>query len=308
MTRSQPPAKKKRMNGMQKREALWGYLFIAPGTILLLIFVVFPVLAAGGISLTKWTLLSPPIFVGLANYQKLISDQIFHKVLLNTFYYSAVSIPLGIVCSLGMAVVLNQKIRGLAIFRTAYYLPVISASVAVSVVWMWLLDGNYGLINFFLLRLGLPTVAWLRNTLWAMPAIILVTVWKNMGFNMIIYLAALQDVPQELYESARIDGAGRWKLFNHITLPMISPALFFTIITGIISSFQSFDLVYNMTDGGPARSTTVIGYYIWQQAFDFLQMGYGATIAYVLFFLIMGITLVQWQARKRWVFGEAEAP
>jgi multiple sugar transport system permease protein len=203
-----------------------------------------------------------------------------------------------------MAVALNQKIRGLSIFRTAFYLPVISASVAVSAVWMWLFDSNYGLINFFLLRLGLEPVAWLRSTLWAMPSIILVSVWKNMGFNMIIYLAALQDVPQELYESARIDGAGRWKLFYHITLPMISPALFFTIITGIISSFQSFDLVYNMTEGGPARSTTVIGYYIWQQAFDFLHMGYGAAIAYILFFLILVITLVQWLTRRKWVFGE----
>lgn len=300
------PEKKKRLNRMQKSEALWGYLLIAPGTILLLVFVVLPVLAAGAISLTRWTLLTPPEFVGLENYSKLLPDPVFHKVLLNTFYFTAASIPLGIVCSLGMAVALNQKIRGLAIFRTAYYLPVISASVAVSAVWMWLLDSNYGLINYVLTRLGLPAASWLNSTTWAMPAIILVTVWKNMGFNMIIYLAALQDVPQELYESARMDGAGRWKLFQHITLPMISPALFFTIITGVISSFQSFDLVYNMTDGGPARSTSLIGYYIWQQAFDFLRMGYGAAIAYVLFFFILVVTLIQWRARKRWVFGEEE--
>jgi multiple sugar transport system permease protein len=296
--------KKKRMTGLQKNEALWGYLFIAPGTLLLLVFVVVPVLTAGAISLTRWTLLSPPEFVGLANYRRLLPVPLFHKVLLNTFYFTAVSIPLGIFCSLGMALALNQKIRGLSFFRTAYYLPVISASVAVSAVWMWLLDGNYGLINFALVRLGLPAVGWLNSTLWAMPAIILVTVWKNMGFNMIIYLAALQDVPQEMYEAARMDGAGRWKLFQHITLPMISPALFFTIITGVISSFQSFDLVYNMTDGGPARSTTLIGYYIWQQAFEFLRMGYGAAVAYVLFFLILVVTLLQWQARRRWVFGE----
>ena len=298
--------KKKRMTTLQRQEALWGYLFIAPGTLLLLIFVILPVLAAGGISLTKWSLLTPPEYVGLNNYQKLLLDPVFHKVMLNTFYYTVVSIPLGIACSLGMAVALNQKIRGLVFFRTAYYLPVISASVAVSAVWMWILDSNYGLLNFILFRLGLEPVNWLNSTVWAMPSIILVSVWKNMGFNMIIFLAALQDVPQELYEAASMDGAGRWKLFRHITIPMITPALFFTIITGIISSFQSFDLVYNMTDGGPARSTSVIGYYIWQQAFDFLHMGYGAAIAYILFFVILVVTLIQWRSRRRWVFGEEE--
>jgi multiple sugar transport system permease protein len=298
--------KRKRLTAIQRQEALWGYIFIAPGTILLLFFVILPVIAAGGISLTKWTLLSPPQFAGLSNYQKLLPDPIFHEVMLNTLYFTVVSIPLGITCSLGMAVALNQKIRGLVFFRTAYYLPVISASVAVSAVWMWILDSNYGLLNFVLIHLGLEPVNWLNSTTWAMPSIILVSVWKNMGFNMIIFLAALQDVPQEMYEAARIDGAGRWKLFRHITIPMITPALFFTIITGVISSFQSFDLVYNMTDGGPARSTSVIGYYIWQQAFDFLHMGYGAAIAYILFFLILVVTLIQWRTRRKWVFGEEQ--
>lgn len=286
------------------KEALWGYLLIAPGILGVLAFTLLPVLAALGISFTKWTLLTPPEFVGLDNYRKLFTDATAAQVMRNTIYFTLVSVPLGLMLSLGLAVALNQKIRGLAIFRTAYYLPVISASVAVSMVWMWILDGNYGLLNSFLAILGISPVSWLSSRTWAMPSIIMVSVWKGLGFNMIIFLAALQDIPKELYDAAKIDGARGRSLFQHITLPLITPAIFFTMVTGLIGSFQSFDLVYNMTEGGPARSTSVISYYIWQQAFDFLHMGYGAALAYVLFFAILIITLFQWRARRRWVFGE----
>jgi multiple sugar transport system permease protein len=286
------------------QEALWGYLLIAPGILGVLAFTLLPVVAALGISFTKWTLLTSPEFVGLDNYRKLFTDATAAQVMRNTIYFTIVSVPLGLMLSLGLAVALNQKIRGLAIFRTAYYLPVISASVAVSMVWMWILDGNYGLLNSFLSIFSIPPVSWLSSLTWAMPSIIMVSVWKGLGFNMIIFLAALQDIPKEFYDAAKIDGAKGWALFQHITLPLITPAIFFTTVTGLIGSFQSFDLVYNMTEGGPARSTSVISYYIWQQAFDYLHMGYGAALAYVLFLAILVVTLFQWRVRRRWVFGE----
>ena len=289
---------------LRQREAFWGYLFIAPGMVGVLIFTLFPVISALAISFTDWSILAKPNIIGITNYVKLTRDPVFTKVMVNTLYYTAVSVPLNIIFSLLFALVLNQKIRLRALFRTAYFLPAISASVAVSMVWMWLLDSNFGLINTAMVTLGFRPVAWLTNPATAMPAIIIVTVWKNLGWNMIIYLAALQDVPEDLYDSGRIDGANSFRLFFHITLPLITPAIFFTTITGFIGSFQGFDLVYNMTKGGPARATSVIGYYIWEQAFKYSKMGYGAAIAYLLFIVILAITLAQWRVRKAWVYGE----
>jgi multiple sugar transport system permease protein len=283
---------------------MWGYLFIAPGMLGVLIFTLFPVFSALGISFTNWSIIAQPEFVGAANYAKLIRDPVFAKVMVNTIYYTAVSVPLNLMVALLFAIILNQKIRFLALFRTAYFLPVVSASVAVSMVWMWLLDSNFGLINTVIVWFGMRPVAWLSNSLTAMPAIIVVSVWKNMGWNMIIFLAALQDVPEDYYDAARIDGANNINLFRHVTLPLITPAILFTSITGFIGSFQGFDLVYNMTQGGPARATSVIGYYIWEQAFKYSKMGYGSAVAYVLFILILVITLIQWRARRHWVYGE----
>lgn len=286
------------------REAAWGYFFILPGILGVLIFTFAPVFTALGISFTNWSILARPEWVGIDNYVRMATDPVFAKVMRNTFYYTIVSVPLNLVVSLFFAIILNQKIRGLAFFRTAYFLPVISASVAVSMVWMWLLDSNFGLINLGLVRIGLSPVPWLSSPVTAMPAIIIVSVWRSMGWNMIIFLAALQDVPEDLYAAGKIDGAGNWQLFRNITFPLITPAIFFTTITGFIGSFQGFDLVYNMTQGGPARATSVVGYYIWETAFKYSKMGYGSAMAYVLFGIILVITLVQWRVRRRWVFGE----
>ncbi len=306
LAKSQPLGKKKSrtQQKIKWREAFWGYLFIAPGLTGVLVFILFPVLFGLVISFTNWPILAKPEFIGLDNYAKMLRDPVFAKVMGNTLYYTAVSVPLNLVISLTFAVILNRKIRFLALFRTAYFLPVISASVAVSMIWLWLLDSNYGLLNTIIVELGGKSVAWLGNTKTAMPAIIAVSVWKGMGWNMIIFLAALQDVPEELYDAARIDGANSAGMFRYVTLPMITPAIFFTTITGLIGSFQGFDLVYNMTNGGPARSTSVIGYYIWQQAFAYSKMGYGASLAYVSFAIILVVTLIQWRARRKWVFGE----
>lgn len=296
--------KKRRRSSYRWKEAIWGYVFILPNLLLVLVFTLIPVLFASGVSLTDWSLLSEPEFIGLENYAKIFSDPVAKITFKNTLVFTALSVPLRIILPLLLAVALNQKIRGLAVYRTAYYLPVISASVAVSMVFLWILDTNYGLLNRALIAIGLDPVGWLTNPDVALFSIVMVTVWRGLGFNMIIYLAALQDVPEDLYNVAAIDGANGFQKFIHLTLPLISPSIFFTLITGIIDSFQSFDLVYNMTDGGPARSTYLLGYYIWRQAFDYLHMGYGAALAYILFFVILLITILQWVVRKRWVFGE----
>jgi ABC-type sugar transport systems, permease components len=287
------------------REAIWGYIFIAPAFIFVFAFVVIPVISAFGISFTDWNLITPAKFVGLQNYITIFTDSVAIKTLLNTFYFTFVSVPIALALSLVLAVLLNQKIRGLTFFRTAYYIPVISSTVAVSMVFLWIFNSDYGLLNQILKLFDITGVKWLTDEHYAMLAVIIVSVWRSLGFNIIIFLAALQDVPKDLHDAAAIDGAGEVQKFFNIIVPLISPALFFTMITGIIGSFQSFDLVYNMTKGGPARATYLVGYYIWEQAFKYLHMGYGAAIAFVLFFFIMVLTIIQWVLRRRWVFGEA---
>jgi multiple sugar transport system permease protein len=285
-------------------EAIWGYILIAPGFIFVFVFVLIPVISAFGISFTNWNLINAPKFVGIDNYVKIFTDPVAVKTLLNTFYFTFVSVPISLALSLVLAVLLNQKIRGLTFFRTAYYIPVISSTVAIALVFAWIFDSNYGLMNQFLGIFGVSSIKWLTDTRYAMIAVIIVTVWRSLGFNMIIYLAALQDVPKDLHDAAAIDGAGEIQKFFNIIIPLISPAIFFTTITALIGSFQSFDLVYNMTNGGPARATYLVGYYIWEQAFKYLHMGYGAAIAFVLFFAILILTLIQWSLRRRWVYGE----
>jgi len=294
------------MRADRRGEALWGLAFIAPSMLGVLAFTLFPVFMGLWVSLTDWRIIGTANFVGLDNFRTLLSDPLMPKVIRNTLHYTMLSIPLGIAASLLFAVALNQKIRGLALFRTAYYLPVISATVAVGQIWRWLLADS-GLVNVLLAQLHLPRVGWLSDPAFALTSLTLVSVWRGLGFNMIIFLAALQDVPEDLREAARIDGANAWQLFWHITLPLITPALFFTVLMGVIGSFQSFDLVYAMTDGhlgGPADSTKVMGFYIWQQAFVFMKMGYGAALSYAVFVIILAATLLQWRVRRRWVFGE----
>ncbi len=299
-----PANQRSRETSIRFGEALWGYLLIAPSMLGVLAFSLFPVLAALGISFTDWNLITPPEYVSLSNYRVLLGDPNFTRVLLNTLYYTAGTVPLNLVLSLALAVALNQKIRGIALYRTAYFIPVVSSMVAVGLIWSWLYDTNYGLINALLVKMHLSPVGWLTSTEWAMPAVIITSVWKSLGFNMMIFLAALQDIPKALYEAAKIDGANSWQLFRHITLPLVTPAVFFVLIMGIIGSFQAFDQVYVMTEGGPARATTVIVFYIWQNAFEFFKMGYASATAYVLFLLILAGTIIQWRIRRRWVFGE----
>lgn len=293
------PVRKMKLN----RESIWGFLFISPNFLIVLIFTIFPVFFSLYISLTDWNLLSKAQFIGLENYKDILTDSTARETFFNTFYFTVVSVPINVIVTLILAAALNQKLRGITIFRTAYYLPVISASVAISLMFMWILATN-GLLNQILGWLGIGPILWLTNPKLALNSVIGVTIWKGLGMNMVIFLAALQDIPHELMESAEIDGANGIQKFIKITVPLISPVIFFVTITGVIGSFQSFDLVYNMTRGGPGHATSVIGYYIWQQAFTYLRMGYGAALAYIVFAAIMILTLAQWILRKRWVYSE----
>ena len=285
------------------QEALWGYLLITPNFLIILIFTFIPVFFALYMSLTDWNILSQPNFIGLENYEKILADPLAKETFFNTFYFTMVSVPINVFLTLMLAVLLNQKIKGITFFRTAYYLPVISASVAVSLMFMWILANN-GLMNQILGSIGIEPIRWLTDPKIALNSVIGVTIWKGLGLNMIIFLAALQDIPKELLEVAAIDGANAVQKFFKITIPLLSPVIFFVTITGVIGSFQAFDLVYNMTGGGPGHSTTVIGYYIWRQAFDYLHMGYGAALAFIVFGAILVLTILQWFLRKYWVYSE----
>lgn len=300
-----PQTKKKITLAKKQRiqEAIWGYLFITPNFLVILFFTFIPVFFALYMSFTDWNILSDPNFIGLENYEKIFSDPLAKETFLNTFYFAVVSVPINVFLTLLLAVLLNQKIKGITFFRTAYYLPVISASVAVSLMFMWILANN-GLLNQILGGLGIEPVRWLTDPKIALNSVIGVTIWKGLGLNMIIFLAALQDIPKELLEAAAIDGANAVQKFFKITIPLLSPVIFFVTITGVIGSFQSFDLVYNMTRGGPGHSTTVIGFYIWRQAFDYLHMGYGAALAFIVFAAILVLTILQWALRKFWVYSE----
>ncbi|MPM93819.1 Lactose transport system permease protein LacF [bioreactor metagenome] len=251
-------------------------------------------------------MLSSPAFIGLQNYARLFSDPNIGKIFGNTFYYSALSVPLNLALSLLLAVALNQKIKGLAFFRTAYYIPVVTASVAVSAIWVWLLS-DFGIVTSALKSMGFHTTNLLQNTKTALTTITFVDVWKNLGFNVIIFLAALQDVPEELRDAARVDGASSVGIFRHVTLPLISPSIFFTGVMGVIGSLQAFDLVFNMSmkhEGGPNRATSTVGFYVWQNAFKYSQMGYASAISFALMAILLVLTILQWQLRKKWVYGE----
>ncbi len=284
----------------------WGYFFVLPSLLIILLFKLIPLIVGFGISFTNWSLLSAPEFVQLANYAKLFTDPTTGKVFANTLYYSFLSVPLNLILSLALALALNQKIKGLAFFRTAYYIPVVAASVAVSAIWVWLLS-DFGILNTFLTSLGFKSLNLLQNTKTALTAITLVDVWKNLGFNVVIFLAALQDVPDELRDAAKVDGANSRGIFKNITLPLITPAIFFTAVMGVIGSLQAFDLVFNMSmkhEGGPARATSTVGFYVWQNAFKYSKMGYAAAISFALMAILLVLTIIQWRMRRKWVYGE----
>jgi multiple sugar transport system permease protein len=254
-----------------------------------------PVIYAFYVSLLEWNYISPnPEFVGLANYAALLRDSDFVTSLVNTVYYVLGTVPTSMAVALFVAVLLNQKIRGLAWYRTVYFLPVVTAANAVAIVWFWIYHPDYsGLVNGLLDRLGLPIQSWLLDPRWAMPCIILMSIWKGLGYNVVIFLAGLQNISSEYYEAAQIDGAKGWSMFRYITWPLLSPTTFFVLIVSVIGSFQVFSQVYVMTRGGPLKSTLVVVYYLYKIGFEDFKMGYASAMAYTLFVIIFVLTLLQ---------------
>jgi multiple sugar transport system permease protein len=273
-----------------------------PNIIGFLLFSLVPVGATLVISTLNWDLIRSPEFVGLKNYTTLLTnDPVFREILFNTGYYVIGVVPASIVLSLLLALAMNNGLKGISLFRAIFFIPVITSSVAVAMLWRWLYNTDYGLINVGLNAIGLPYVPWLSSTQWAMPAVIIMAIWKGLGYNMVIYLAGLQGISPTLYEAAALDGAGAWARFRDITLPSLGPTTFFILIISLINSFQVFDLTFILTQGGPGIATTTIVMYIYDQGFSYFQMGYAAAIAWVLFIIIFLITLLQMQLQKRWV-------
>ncbi|PJA53351.1 MAG: sugar ABC transporter permease [Candidatus Marinimicrobia bacterium CG_4_9_14_3_um_filter_48_9] len=281
-------------------------LFLAPALLLIAVFFFIPVVASFLMSFTDFDIYSladssNARFVGLENYKNLLSDPLFWKAMRNTLYFVFVGVPLSLIVSLGTALLLNSKlIRFMSLFRLAYFLPVVTTLVAVAVVWRYIYHPSFGLVNYLLSFMGIGAVDWLGNPKWAMLALILMAVWKNFGYNMIIFIAGLQNIPPELYESARIDGAGKWQELLHITLPMLLPTTIFVSIITIIGYFQLFAEPYVMTQGGPMNATLSIVLLMYQEGFRWWRMGYSAALAFVLFLILFIATLVQLRLQKHY--------
>ena len=287
------------MIGSKKNNALWICLFLLPSLIGFLIFIIYPVFYSLGVSFTEWDLINPMKFIGLKNYQSLLKDANFWNSLKNTFIFIIGYLPSVMIIGLLVALLLNSKIRLKPVFRGIYFLPVVTSWVAVSLVWKWLFNPKFGLINYFLSLISVHGPNWLNDPKTAMLAIIITSVWKDIGFIMVLYLGGLQNISPSLYEAASIDGADNWHQFWKITLPMLKPTTFFVSMISLINSFQVFDQVNIMTEGGPGDSTTVVVQNIYNSAFKYSEMGYAAAMSWVLFAIILVVSLVQmWGERK----------
>lgn len=277
------------------------YLFLAPSLIGLLVFTLYPIVESLILSFAQWDGLTPLHFIGFDNYKSLLTDETFRISLVNNLYYTVVTVPLTIIFSVLLALLMNFKVRGIKVFRVFYFFPNITASIAVGIIWAAMFT-QYGPINSVLRWIGFSNPpGWLASTSFALPAIMIVSIWKGVGYNAVILFAGLQGVSRHLYEAAELDGANRVKQFFHITLPGLSPVIFFCAVTGIIGSFQVFDTVMAMTQGGPGRSTNVLVYYIYNTAFQNYHFGAASAMSYVLFLIILILTLIQMKAQNRWV-------
>jgi multiple sugar transport system permease protein len=284
-----------------RREALWGYLFISPWLLGFLVFSLFPILAVIYLGFTEYSILKPPEWIGVKNYVKMFTnDRLFYTSLYNTLYYIGLRIPSWLVVGLGLAILLNRKILGITGFRAAFYLPTIIPVVASAVIWMWLLNPQVGLLNPLLREIGIIAPNWLRDQTWAKPAIVALGVWQ-VGQTMMIFLAGLQEIPDVLYEAAEIDGASPFQKFIHITIPMITPIIYFNTVIGVIAAFQVFGFAFIATGGGPVNSTLFYVLYLYRQGFEFLHMGYASAMAVILFLIVLALTIVIVRTSDKWV-------
>jgi multiple sugar transport system permease protein len=280
----------------------WIALFILPSLAGMALFVLGPIVASGILTFYEWDLLTDPEFVGLDNFRRLINDDDVWAALRHTLTFIAGYVPSVMVLALLLAIALNAKLRGLSALRTAFFLPVVSSWVAVALLWSWLFNPRYGLINYGLSKIGIDGPNWLFDKEWAMPAIIITSVWKDLGFVMVLFLAGLQAIPDDVYEASSLDGAGKLQQLTSMTIPLLIPTIFFVSIISIINSFQVFPQVWVMTEGGPAGATTVIVERVVKHAFSYGEMGYAATISWVLFALVFTVTVVQLRLQKRGMF------
>lgn len=286
----------------QTQEELAGFLFISPWLIGLLLFTLGPMLAALFLGFTRYDMARPPSFVGMYNYQRALTDTSFLTALDNTGRYILMSVPASLGLSLVVALAMNQALRGITLFRTAFFLPVVTSGVATILLWSYMFN-EYGVLNYLLGLLGIDPIRWLGYR-WALRSIVIMGLWGGLGYTMMYWLAGLQGIPQELYEAAEIDGGGGLAKFRHVTLPMLTPMIFFLVIVGVIGSFQVFTTTYIMTGGGPGKATLTVALLIFQLAFQSWRMGYACALAYVLFVIVFIMTMIQWRLRKLWVFGE----
>lgn len=290
------------LDNLSNNQRFAAWIFIFPALIGTIIFIIIPVICSFGLSFTKWDLLNPIQFVGLDNYKEIFSEPLFFKILYNTIVFAVSTSVLGVIIPLILACILNSKIRGSEFYKTAYFLPFITPMIVIGVVWEWIFDPNIGLLNH-ILHLH---INWLYDTHYAMTALIIVSVWKLIGYNMVIFLSSLAGISQSMFEAAKIDGANPFQTFKNVTVPLLSPTIFFVVIITAISSFQIFDLIYLMTQGGPLDSTNVLVYAIYKNAFEYFNVGKASAIAYVLFLLILVLTLCQWNLRKKLVYNEID--
>lgn len=297
-----PVRKTKRGKRHIREETLAGYLFLAPNIMGFLAFTAFPVAASLILSFFSWKVMSPPKFTGLDNFKTLfLKDPEFWRAIRNTVYYVGVYVPANVLIAIILALWLTKLSRGTAFFRTAFFLPVLAPTVAAAFIWKIILEPEAGMVNTVLGWFHITGPNWLGDPKTAMLGIILMSVWKQVGYNMVIFIAGIHAIPKSLYEAAKIDGADAWNRFRHITLPLLSPSLFLGIILTLISSFQVFDQAFIMTGGGPVNATSTIVMYIYKNGFEFFKMGYAAAIAWVLFAVIFLITVLQMKIQKRWV-------
>lgn len=291
----------KKRTTLKKQNAIAGYLLVSPILVGILLFTVVPVFFSLFISFTDWNMLHDYNWVGIKNYVDVLGSRMFKTISGNTLVYCVIAIPGSIIAGLLLALALNSSIRGKAFYRSAFFLPNITTTVAVAIVWTWLYNENYGLINALLNVFGLPNVKWISSRAWAMPSVAIMSIWQAMGYDMIILIAGLKNIDSTYYEAAKIDGANGFSAFRKITIPLLSPTLFFLLVTHCISYMQMFDAAYIMTKGGPGHATRTIVMQIYYTAFEFFRMGEAASYAWLLFIVVMAITLLQFKLQDKWV-------
>jgi multiple sugar transport system permease protein len=299
----------RRRQSLAQREARWAYIFIAPWLIGFLIFTAGPMIASLYFSLTRYNIIDAPTWIGLSNYRRaFLDDPLFWHSLKITLYFASLALPLRLVIGFFLAVLLNQKIPGVNIWRTIYFFPSVVAGVAVAILWLRIFNPRLGILNPFLESVfGIKGPGWLNDPHWAIPALVIMSLW-GVGGSMIIYLAGLQGVPTTLYDAAKVDGANTWQRFRHVTLPMMTPVIFYNLVLGLIGAFQFFTEVYVATDGdgGPVRSTLFYNLYLYQNAFRFFDMGYASALAWILFLIVLALTALVFRSSTMWVYYEGE--